>query len=433
MISTDRLDVLEAGLEVLEGFGSRNRPRGRFILLYLGLRRMGGSLAPMGSAEATSASEIERFMDAMLTKAHRAEPFVVLTSPFGGSPSATAPYSARSGVLAPGHKEKTNTWRNNLQLQKGIGCPAEPETIRTVLADPALRLACPHMSADSADVHRCALAKNARYRGEMHSIWLRKVPGGWQGVDLDDPAVYGSYLKPKGSRIPVFPLIAALYTDASTGVYPARDRVGIPELATDFGFSIEQVESIFECDPGEDDNAAVLGAAGTRLVGGEPGPPEGRGASVAEPALSRIAPGREREALPLPELHGPMFANSGLGAELAVANDLVERGWRVAYRGSQQGVGFDLEAQRGDRTLRVEVKSSVASTTPELSESEWAAAREHGVSFVLAIVDFYGSERQAIWYVRDPGTAATPVERVTSIYRLGRGSIEGRRTDGDAL
>ena len=50
----------------------------------------------------------------------------------------------------------------------------------------------------------------------------------------------------------------------------------------------------------------------------------------------------------------------------------------------------------------MEVKSSVAFTTPELSESEWKAAEEHGDDFVLAVVDFLGSPQQALWYAAYP-------------------------------
>lgn len=80
----------------------------------------------------------------------------MLTAPFGGSVSPSAPYSMRTGEVAPG-KSAINTWRNNFGIQKGVGCPAEAETIRELLDNPALRLACPHMTTDSKGQHFCSL------------------------------------------------------------------------------------------------------------------------------------------------------------------------------------------------------------------------------------------------------------------------------------
>jgi len=425
MIPPGRVDVLEAGVAVLERFAQRTGARGRFVALYLGLRRMGDDLAFLGSAEATRSREIEDFMDGMLTKGHRPEPFVVLTAPFGGGASPTAPYSTPTGMVAPGNRYATNTWRNNLSIQKGIGCPAEAGTIRGLLANPALRLSCPHMASDPEGQHLCTLEGTA-YRGEEHSIWLRKTADGWQVANLDDPATYGMYLSPGGESIPIFALIAALYCDAPPGFYPERDVVGIPDFADDFGFSVRQIEEIFRCDPMHPENRAVLRVVEQRVdvtplgYSGESGEAFGSPSAAWPPAV-------------LPNVAAPMLANSGLGAELAVAADLSSYGWQVSYRGSQTGVGYDLEAKSDDAILCVEVKSSIGFTTPELTESEWKAACDLGERFVLAVVDFYGSPKQALWYVRDPAAACTPGERTVSIYRLARASLQEESTDAEFL
>jgi hypothetical protein len=148
MIPQDHRQVFDAGLETLTAFGRRKGVRGRFIALYLGLRRMHDRLAPLGHTDSTPAGDIERFLDRMLTKTHRTPPFIVLTTPFGGSRSRNAPYSSLTGVRSPGHEANTNIWRNNLQIQKGIGCPAEPRLIESLLREPAVRYACPHMRQD---------------------------------------------------------------------------------------------------------------------------------------------------------------------------------------------------------------------------------------------------------------------------------------------
>lgn len=428
MIPPDRVDLLEAGLVVLEEFQRRTGARGRFISLYLGLRRMGARMPAVGTSGAVPSSEIEEFMDALLTKRHREEPFVVLTAPFGGSTSPTAPYSARSGVTAPGNRYATNTWRNNLGIQKGVGCPAEPGVITALLDDPARRLACPHMVTDLDGQHMCSL-EGTTYRGEEHSIWLRKTPDGWQVVDLDHPAAYEPYLFPGGERLPIFPLIAALYCDSVDGFYPPRASIGIPDFAEDFRFSLDQVNALFDCDPESYSNAAQLRLAQPELVIGRPLP-----AGVdAHPANTSSETRPVRPGAPLPELTEPALLNSGVGAELAVAADLAGHGWEVAYRGGQKGAGYDLEAIHDDEKLCVEVKSSVGFTVPELTAAEWQAAQDLGQEYILAIVDFYGSGNQSIWYVRDPAANVAPAERSTTIYRLPREAVESLKTDAEFL
>jgi hypothetical protein len=427
VIPTGRLDVLDAGVELLKEFQRRSGARGRFIVLYLGLRRMGPRVAAMGSATATPTGDIEDFMDKLLTKRHRQKPLVVLTAPFGTT-SAKGPYSTRTGETAPGNDYPTNTWRNNLGIQKGIGCPAEPVVIDELLRQPARRLACPHLATDPDGQHMCSL-EGTSYRGEEHSIWLRKTADGWQTVDLDQPAVYEEYLNPGGGRIPIFPLIAVLYC-ASSSALPARESVGIPDFASDFRFEIDQVAELFDCDPGSDLNAAILRLAGEGIVVGRPSPPV-----ATRPAQGTAVgpPGSGREAQPLPELSPPILLNSGLEAELAVAADLARNGWEVSYRGSQSGMGYDLEALQDAERLFVEVKSSVGFTAPELTDSEWRAAQQHREQYVLAIVDFYGSSTQALWYVRDPASNIAPRERTATIYRLPRTAIEPLSTDAEFL
>lgn len=421
MIPIERVDVLDTALEVLERFGTEVDVRGRFVALYLGLRLMDGAVAQLGPGAGTPAGEIEQFLDRMWTKTHRPEPFVVLSAPFGGSTSPSAPYSARTGVVAPGRSYPTNTWRNNFAIQKGIGCPAEPNVIDRLLRDPNVRLACPHMAIDPEGRHLCSIAGTG-YRGEEHSIWLRMTGDGYQAVDLDLPAVWEGYLRPEGAVIPIFPLIAVLYCMTPRGVYPDRQTVGIPDFSADFSFELDAVESIFDCDPESPANTALLAR-----VEGVPITVPVAAAAGAESAPEAPLAGT------LPALSPAGEINTGVGAELAVAADLRGQGWQVLYRGNQRGIGYDLEATRDGQMLRVEVKSSVGFTTAELQESEWEAAQRHGDEYVLAVVDFYGSERQSIWYVRNPAANAVPVERGTRVFKLVRADIHLLGTDAEFL
>ncbi|HET7128609.1 MAG TPA: DUF3883 domain-containing protein [Gaiellaceae bacterium] len=414
MIPTDRADVFAAGLTELEEFARATGIRGRFVAIYLGLRRLGSELPSLGASNGMPTGVLEQSLDDLFTKSNRSEPFVVLTAPFGGSTSPNAPYSTRTGVRAPGHSYPTNTWRNNFGIQKGIGCPAEPTVIRNLLDNPIRRLACPHMAVDPEGRYLCQL-QGTNYRGEEHSIWLRMTDDGYQSVDLDHPAVWEPYLRPAGRRIPIFPLIAGLYSFAPAAAYPTRTTVGIPDFAADFHFDLADVEANFQCDPDDVANARLLAA-----VSGSPLAPPAPAAPVASaPALPVLNPAGE--------------LNNGIGAELAVANELIDQGWNVVYRGNQRGFGYDLEADRAGDVIRVEVKSSVGFTTPELLETEWSAAQRHGESFVLAVVDFYGSAQQAIWYVRDPANTAFPVARTSTIYRLVRTDVQLLGTEVDFL
>ena len=417
MIPLDRVDVLEAALTILDDFGRSTEVRGRFVALYLGLRRMGSDLPALGNAAVIPAGDIERFLDNMFTKTHRPEPFVVLTAPFGQSTSPTAPYSARTGETAPGRRYPTNTWRNNFGIQKGVGCPAAADVVKRLLDEPTVRLACPHMAEDPEGRHVCSLA-DTTYRGEEHSIWLRVTGDGYQVTDLDTPAVYEPYLSPREAQVPVFPLIAALYCMSPTGVYPTRDRVGIPEFAQDFAFDLSFIEDYFDCDPDSPRNADLLAYVQGFVLA----------PAVEEEAEEALEPPTE-----LPELSPAGQINTGIGAELAVAQDLQHHGWHVSYRGNQRGVGYDLEATRNGSTLRVEAKSSVGFTNPELTQTEWDAAQRHGEEFVLAVVDFFGSDEQHIWYVRNPAVTAVPVERPTTAYRFIRADISPLAAEAEFL
>ena len=417
MIPTDRPEVLDESLRALQHFANGVTVRGRFVCLYLGLRRMRADstrpIAELGSAEVTGSAEIEQYLDRLYTKRHCPEPFVVLTAPFGGSTSPNAPYSARSGTRAPGRGYPTNTWRNNFGIQKGVGCPAAPNVIRALLDAPQHRLACPHMTSRPDAPHLCSLHDTA-YRGEEHAIWLRHAGGGYQVVDLDQPVVFRDYLQPGGRKLPVFPLIAMLYSMTKPGALPDHARVGIPEFVNDFGFTYDQIESLFDCRPESNSNAAIALEIG-----------DSRPFIVSDYGVAEAAD------VPSEPPYGEL--NPGVGAEILVARELDECGWKVRYRGNQKRVGYDLEATREGQSLCVEVKSSVAFAELELTTSEWEAAVRLGGQYVLAVVDFYGGAQRRIWYVRDPAGSAVPSPRTSTTYRLARRHVEPVKTEVDFL
>lgn len=418
MIPSGSQRVFEAGMAVLQDFGERHSVRGRFVALYLCLRRMRRlhRIAELGAGNPTPAGELERFLDDLFTKVHRPAPFVVLTALFGQGASPTAPWSTRTGEVSPANRTPTNTWRNNFGVQKGIGCPADPQTIAGLLQQPQLRLACPHLRVDDEGRPLCGITGTA-YRGNEHSIWLRTVDGGYEVVDLDLPSVYRDYFFPNGQPIPVFPLMAALYCLAPPLVYPARPTVGIPEFADDFGLPLEEVERIFDCDPETIANSVVLAAVD----------------GIVSPVAPLAAQVEEPQGAELPLAPDAIILNSGVGAELAVAQDVASHGWELKYWGSRRGAGYDLEARRGDTRLRIEVKSSIGFCDPELTAEEWNAAQDYADDFVLAVVDFFGSPNQRIYYVRNPAANVTPAERTVVIYRLPRAEVLPLSTTAEFL
>ena len=422
MIPVNRPEVLAAALENLRRFTLRGGVRGRFVSLYFGLRRMrvieGGILAELGSDRVTVASQIEQFLDHLYTKIHRQPPYTVLTAPFGGSSSPEAPYSPLSGTLVAPRTYPTNTWRNNFGIQKGVGCPAEPNVITRLLNDPQRRLSCPHMALDSEGKHLCGLRDTA-YRGEEHSIWLRHSDNGYQVVNLDHPAVFQEYLQPNTHPIPIFPLIGMLYCMAPSDIYPDRNYVGIPDFAADFGFTYDQVDSLFDCDPNSELNSAIgMKVDDTR----------------ATVVRNFVDPkGHETRDYQLPDEPPDAALNTGVGAEILVGRDLQSAGWQVQYRANQPGLGYDLEATREGETLCVEVKSSIAFADLVLRESEWEAAQFHGDNYILAVVDFYGTDERRIWYVRNPAANALPLERASLTFRFTRKEMEPVRTEVEFL
>ena len=418
MIPIDNQTVFEAGLVVLHQFGERHSVRGRFIALFLGLRRMRrtGRISELAGGASTPPSQLESFLDDLFSKRHRPVPLVVLTAPFGQSTSPAAPWSTRTAETAPGNAYPTNTWRNNFGIQKGVGCPAEPNTIRALLGDPRVRLACPNRRVDSEGRPLCGVTGTA-YRGDEHSIWLRTIDGGYEVVDLDQPNVFRDYLFPDGERIPIFPLIAVLYAMSNPGVFPQRTAVGIPEFADDFGFELDSIDGLFDCDPDAVGNSIVLSAID----------------GMVPPVIAVVGGEDDVQADPLPVEPEAVFLNSGVGAELAVARDLANHGWEVSYWGSRRGVGYDLEAKRAEAHLRVEVKSSVGFCVPELTAEEWNAAQDHSDNFVLAVVDFFGSPDQRISYLRNPAANVTPAERSVVLYRIPRAEVLPLSTTAEFL
>lgn len=241
---------------------------------------------------------------------------------------------------------------------------------------------------------------------------MRIVNGGYQVVDLDEASIYRSYLIPSGLRIPIFPLIAVLYSFAPADAYPQRDVVGIPDFARDFDLTLDTIEQIFDCDPDSESNSRLLASTIRSKWEATVMPSSNVGRINDQPTAQ----------LPIDIASGVL--NTGTAAEIAVARQLINDAWEVDYFGNQRGLGYDLRATREEVTLVIEVKSSIGSCTPDLTEAEWRAAQHFGDRFVLAVVDFVGSAAERIVYVRNPAATAPTVTVQQTSYRVPRRSVD---------
>ena len=416
-LPVDDRTLFDRSCSILTEFGRAHQLNGRVIALYLSLRRMRvrSEIAELGSENATPASEIEAFADKMFTKTFREPPRVVLTALFG---STHDPFKTRSGERAPGNKSTTNNWRNNFQVQKGVGCLATADVVADLVnsSSAAIRDDCPFMETRGDGSRWCTVrSRPTRYRDRGHAIHLRQAGNGWQTVDLDLPSVTDPYFPAENGRLPIFPLIGVLYSFSPPGVYPDRAMVDLSDFQTDFGFSEATLERVFDCDPDSAANVSIL---------------LGLAPVIAKPVVGPKPPRPTHSLLEqigdeLPVLPPMRELNTGLAAELAVAQDLADQGWTVSYFGNRPGAGFDLLCTRDTQTIRVEVKSSIALCTPELTAHEWTAALQFADGYLLAVVDYVGAGAEAIRYVRDPAGRLEHEERVVSVYRIARSKLSG--------
>lgn len=380
--------------------------RGRFVQIFLAMKLYQNELPSMFSGQFVSTEVLQTLLDDLYSKASRSLNDCVLML-FENR------YHARTGVVGAGNTTPQNTWRNNFNLQKGIGCYAPPQDLASATFLDQSRVDCRYLrparrgTLARATCRLCATA--ARYRNEDHKKWLRIDPGGagYAVVDLMNISNFTPYVTPGNGRIPILPLIVALYYDALPGLITAtRTRVDIPDFVADFNFSDLELGTYFDLDRSNRFNAELLQAfPGTRYTV--------PAATVAAPRLpasdrqrTRATRVQSATGLRRPTLTGtpvpPPAVNTGWECEQYVAAALRNIGWTV-YDVSRQHLGYDLLAQRGRETRYLDVKSSLGLCTPTLTTREWQQAKTHGLAYVLAIVENFNPKEQAtVYWVVDP-------------------------------
>lgn len=436
MIDPSQSTLYAAALEELRGYTAAARAasgegyRGRFVQLFLGLKYWQQGVPSARSGQYVLSSTLEGMLDDLYAKATRPAADAVAII-FEGS------HLPRTGLTVPGKRYPQNTWRNNFQLQKGIGCYADANELDSLTFLNQSRVDCPHLVPTAVGSLRgatCELAVAApRYRGEDHRKWLKIHPGGegFASPDLLLSANFAPWVAPAGVRIPVVPLVVALYHDADPTLSLGSRAGGLDlaDFALDFNLSPPEFDAYFEQDPANPHNAALLGGPWgityTRFTAASMVPAAAPGAPP--PARTRTPRGRTG-ARPIPSpvltptIVPPPVATAWWDAEQLVRQHLMDAGWTV-HHVSRQQLGYDLVAQRGTRTVFVEVKSSSGYCTPSLTAREWQQAKAYRDQYILAVVEHFDpAGANNVYWIPDPATSCVANARTSVIYAIPRAS-----------
>lgn len=436
MIDPSPPGLYQEALNELQRFTAASRAasgetyRGRFVQIFLGLKYWQQNVPSARSGQYIASSTFERMLDDLYAKASRAATESVAII-FDGS------HLPRTGLTVPGRAYPQNTWRNNFQLQKGIGCYADANELDSLAFLNQSRVHCRHLvSANPGSLRdaTCALAAaGPRYRGEDHRKWLKIHPGGegFAAVDLLMTANFSPSLAPAGHRIPVLPLVVALYHDGEPALSVGARVAGfdLADFAADFNFSPTELDAYFDQDPANPYNAALLGGAWglayTPFTPAATMPAARRGGPPTVGPRGRLGP-RGQRPIPMPVLApmvvAPPVTTAWWDAEQLVFDHLTRAGWTV-YHVSRQQLGYDLIAEYGTRTIFVEVKSSSGYCTPTLTSREWQQANTLADRYVLAVVEnFDPAGTNGIYWVPDPAANCVANARTTTAYAIPRAS-----------
>ena len=432
MISTSNPASHAEALKQLSAFKNEhgNKYRGRFVQIFLGFKFYQNELPSMHSGQFVTSEVLQTILDDLYSKASRPSNDCVLML-FEGS------YLARTGIKGKANVTAQNTWRNNFNLQKGIGCFAPPSDLSSNTFLDQDRIHCRHISLstqNSLSGASCSLCPSgAKYRNESHRKWLRIDTGGngYALPDLMNTHNFLPYVAPNGKRIPSIPLLLALYHDATPGLIPySKSQIDIDDFLSDFNFSVEEYNTYFDDSRLNKYNKAILsrftGISYTGFSDGAGAVPVSRKKASASPSIkspkAQIARIPVLSGTPVP----PPTVNSGWDAEVFVEKALTEAGWKV-YNVSRQRLGYDLYAQKGHVTKYIDVKSSVNTCSPTLTVREWQQSKMHGTSYVLAIIEnFNPKDVNTIYWVPDP-TNRCQIRSCTIVqYSIARSSWVGQ-------
>jgi hypothetical protein len=407
-----------------------SRFRGRPVQIFLGMKFFQNSIPSMYSGSFITTEVLQALLDDLFAKASRPANSCVL-SIFEGK------FLARTGLIGPGNRSAQNTWRNNLNLQKGVGCYAPAADLASLTFLDQSRADCKYLqpvTPGSLSKAKCSLCtSDAAYRSESQRKWLRidSSGNGYAATDLQLIANFSPYLAPGGVRIPILPLIVALYHDADPGlVIGNRPTVSLAEFVADFNLSSQELSAYFDASTGSQFNARLINSAAWASSSGATLAGAVATNAAPPPALIGNVSGVQAQPtpkpVPAPNLHGtptpPPNTNNGWDAEQYVAAALTAAGW-TTYAVARQQLGYDIFAERGIQKRYVEVKSSLGPCSPSLTAREWQQAKHHAATYVLAIVEnFNPTGGNVVYWVRDPANQCSATPQTTISHSIARSS-----------
>lgn len=423
MIPIDNRKLYEASLAVLRdavGHGYL----GRIVQIFLACKHYGKAVPQIGDASGISSRELESLLDDLYIKPARTKPEKILIL-FDND--YKIPSYEKAGSLAVA----SNIWRNNLNLQKGFMCYGAEDELLTSTFRNQSRTLCPHLVPSVTGQLKgaaCNLKEGTRYRGEDHPKVFRKSPdhGEYFVYDPSDTEFYRGIVLPNGGgKLPVVPLIIALYYEGKLG--GGRNEISVEDFLVDFDFSDKEYSTYFEDDP-ESVAHKILRSKHPKLSwlrheGGAESPAladeeELPGTSTLPEPKSATQKGKKTGQVPTTAgaNMSPPAGSFWWSAEQAVRLVLEADGWTVLDT-TRLGVGFDLKATKGKTLRLVEVKSSIGPCAPTLTEREYKAAVVSRADYVLAIVEHFDPKNAVnIQWVRDPARLQLTARQVRQYF-----------------
>jgi hypothetical protein len=428
MVTLSNPALYAEALKALSAFKSEqgSKYRGRFVQIYLGLKFYQNEIPSMHSGQFVTSEVLQTILDDLYNKASRPSNDSVLML-FENS------YLARTGIKGKRNTTVQNTWRNNFNLQKGIGCFAPPSDLSSNTFLDQSRIDCRHISlsvAGSLAGASCSLCPSgAKYRNESHRKWLRIDIGGngYALPDMMNTENFVPYIAPNGNRIPSIPLLVALYHDTTPGLLLSnKTDIDIADFLSDFNFSANEYSVYFDDSSSNKYNKTILSKfPSLSYVGVSAGIASRTPRKKTVPGISISVPTQVRVAR-TPVLTGtqvtPPTVNSGWDAEVFVEKALAQSGWKV-YNVSRQRLGYDLYAQKGHVTKYIEIKSSVNTCSPSLTLREWQQAKAHSNAYILAIIENFNPQGlNTIYWVPDPTNRCQARQCTVVQYSIARSS-----------
>jgi hypothetical protein len=411
MISIGNPALYQSSLEVLQTVASGNY-LGRLVQIFLACKHSGRNIPQVGDPVGIDTSSLQRVLDELYRKVSRPPERAVLSL----FQCNHLPLTGVGGA---------NNWRNNFNFQKGYTCYASAAEISNTAFRTAPRKQCSHLlpgpsGRSTLAGATCELNQGAYYRNEDHAKVLRLDPV-LRSVTVYNPSdidFYAPIVAPRGKKIPIAPLIVALYHDSHLGA--GRADISTQDFAADFDFTIPELAAYFDDDVNSAEHSTLLIDYPGELSWSPFGTIMAASVVPIAPVIpSPTLPSKRARKLPSVPLGAVTTVAPPLGghwwdAEQAVAVALRADGWAIQVVGPY-GLGYDLIAHKAGKTRYIEVKSSVGPCSPSLTENEYKEACRLRTNYVLAIVEKFDPLSTAeIQWVVDPAHLKPTVRQVTA-------------------